>query len=151
VRLRLTVLTCGTCGKPRGLRHACASARKRKRPRLGLVLSFTCGTCGKAVRNPLAHTCTVRTDLRRRRAAQERKSRAAARRERRRRQRAEAAARRKAAARERRAKARARAKAAPRPPRHDPHACRDPECQRYPCRVYRDGFADGLASAGRDD
>lgn len=33
---------------------------------------------------------------------------------------------------------------------HDYHACRDPECERYACRVYREGLADGYDDGFQD-
>jgi hypothetical protein len=33
-------------------------------------LAFTCGRCGKRYRNPLTHTCVVKTDFKRRVTAQ---------------------------------------------------------------------------------
>lgn len=173
MKLSLTLLECGTCGKPRGLRHVCVSTRKRRRARIRPGLRFTCKTCGKQTGNPLTHTCTVKTDFKQRKARAERRAKAqrererkaevaarrkererqrraevaARRRERRRRQRAEAAARRKAAAKARREKARTAAKASrPRAPTHNPRTCKDEDCQRYGCLKYKEGFADGTSA-----
>lgn len=120
--------------------------------------TVTCGTCGKRYANPLTHTCAVKTDFRQRKAAQARREKAARRREaaaakrraaaERKRQRAaaararrkEAAQRRKAAAAERRKAARARPPA-PRPRQaHDYRTCRDQDCERHVCTVFREGI-----------
>lgn len=146
MKLRLTVLACGSCGKPRGRYHACPGKRG-KRDRLQLAVRFTCRTCGRENRNPFTHTCTVRTDWAKRRRAAERAAKARARRERRKRMRAEAAKRRRDAARARQAKARAAAKARkPRASPHNPRTCADAECTRYGCVKYREGFVDGVAA-----
>jgi hypothetical protein len=147
VKLQLSLLTCGSCGKPRGRHHACAG-RRGKRDRVGLRVRFTCPTCKREMRNPFTHTCTVRTDFARRRRAAERRAKAAARRERRKRQQAEAARRRKAAAAERRRKATAARRARrPRAKPHNPATCQDPECTRYGCVKYREGYDDGFGAA----
>jgi hypothetical protein len=146
---RVSLLSCGRCGKPRGLRHVCTGRRKASAWKPGLV--FTCGTCGQRHRNPLTHQCVVKSDFRKRLAAQSRREKTQARRRKRR----AAAARRKARARERKAEAAARRKQAARekrerekaqhkPASHDPtrhpyQACADLDCGRYPCRVYREG------------
>ncbi len=165
MKLQVSLLTCGSCGKPRGLGvHACAGSRG-KRDRLRLRAAFTCGKCGKTARNPFTHTCTVRSDWAKRRRRQERHRKAAvqrqrrrerteAARERRRKRAADAAARRKSAAARRRAEARARARdRRPRASPHNPRNCQEEGCTRYPCRLYQDGYDDGLtaALAGRDD
>jgi hypothetical protein len=116
-----------------------------------LRLAIRCGRCGGRYRNPLTHVCATRLDKPRR----ARKSTA------------EVSAsltcsrcgksyanplthvctvktdfrRRSAAA--GKAKARAAKRTHPRP-----SACRDRDCERAACAAYRDGFADGAASAG---
>lgn len=146
MKLRLTVLACGSCGKPRGRYHACPGKRG-KRDRLQPAVRFQCRTCGRENRNPFTHACSVRTDWAKRRKAAERAAKATARRERRKRIRAEAAKRRRAAARERRLKAAAAAKARkPRASPHNPRTCADPECTRYGCVKYQEGFVDGVAA-----
>jgi len=148
VKLQLTLLTCGRCGKPRGRRHLCRGTRKgRDKPRL--TVRYECGKCGRSVRNPFRHTCSIRTDWARRRKAAARKAKAAARRELRKKRAREAAARRKAAAAERRAKARDAKPARPRADRHNPRNCQDPECTRYGCNLYSDGYKDGLIAAAQ--
>lgn len=147
MKLQLSVLSCGSCGKPRGRYHACAG-KVGKRDKVGLRVRFACSRCGRENRNPFTHTCAIRTDFKKRRRRAERQAKAAAARERRRRRKAEAAKRRKAAARERRAKARAAAKARrPRASPHNPRTCSDDECTRYGCVKYREGFDDGVAAA----
>ena len=88
-------------------------------------VSVECPKCHKRYANPLAHTCAVSTDFKRRKAAADR---------------------RKAAAAERRRRAREkRAAPARRPPArqaHDYRLCRDGECARHACRAYRDGLED---------
>lgn len=113
--------------------------------------AVTCGTCGKRYANPLTHTCTVKTDFKKRAAADKRRQAAEARRQRKRetaaRRREAAKARRKAAADRRRAAAAARRKTpakrtGPAKPAHDYRTCRDPECRRHACVAYREGMAD---------
>ena len=129
-------------------------------------VAITCGTCGKRYTNPLTHTCTVRTDYKRRVAADKRRQaadakrrKAAERRERARARRREAAARRRAAAAEARRKAAAKRKAAARPkpasrrparPQHDYRTCRDEYCDKFPCRVFAEGRREGYAEGHRD-
>lgn len=116
-------------------------------------VSVECPKCRKRYANPLAHTCAVSTDFKRRRAAaaraekhdrerQRRRESAARRRETARARRKAAADRRKAAAAERRRKARAKRPAPARKPAHDYRLCRDEECARHACRAYRDGLGD---------
>lgn len=147
MKLQVSVLTCGRCGKPRGRYHACAG-RSGRRDTVGLRLRFTCPRCGKETRNPLSHTCSPKSDFKKRRRAAERAEKTRLRRERERKRKAEAAARRKAAA----AKRRAEAKAKPRRKRtaaHVPRLCQDAECQRYGCLKYREGWEDGYAEGFR--
>lgn len=72
-----------------------------------------CGTCGKEIKNPLTHTCTVKTDFKRRRKAAAKK----ARKTRQPRKQAQSA--------------------------HSYRTCRDPDCPRVACGAYRDGVQDG--------
>jgi hypothetical protein len=155
-RITLTLWTCGKCRKPRGLHHLCTGTRKG-RDRIRLGLSFTCPSCGKSTPNLLTHTCTARSDFRKRKAAEKRRLQA----EERKRKRRAAAARKRARAKERRrkaaelrkeraAEAAAKRKAAGRSrshdkERHDCETCTDPYCTRYGCRVYREGREAGLA------
>lgn len=139
-------LACGKCGKPRGRHHLCRGGRKG-RDRLKLNAGFTCGTCKKKVANPFTHTCTVRSDWARRRKAAERAEKARRRRERRRKVKADATRRRKAAAAERRHSAPAARRASrPRASPHNPRNCKEDGCQRYPCRLYAEGYADGVTA-----
>lgn len=105
----------------------------------------TCGTCGRRYANPFTHTCTVKTDYKKRKRQQVRKAATAERRKRRK----AAAARRKAAAKARKSAARTRPRR-PRPPAHDYRTCRDQECERYGCRAYRQGIEDCPLSHGGD-
>jgi hypothetical protein len=144
--VRFSLITCGTCGKPRGLIHECVSSRRKRRPVVRPKVTVTCRTCGKP--RGLNHTCVIRTDFRKRKAAAERKAKAARKAQKRRERRQAAAARRKEAAARRIAAARARKAAArtrpkrPRPPAHDYRTCADPECERYGCLAYRQGVED---------
>ena len=155
-RLTITLWRCGRCGKPRGLHHLCTGSRKR-RDRVRLSLSFTCPSCGKPTANLLTHTCSVRSDFRKRKAAQKRAELAA---ERKRKRRAAAARRRarqkerKRTATERRRQLRAEAAAARRKRersqshdrnRHEYAACTDEFCPNRQCRVYREGIEAGRA------
>ena len=71
---------CGRCGKPRGLTHTCFGKSKRK-PSIKPKLSWgKCPDCGKAYgANPLAHTCTKKSDFRKRKAEHEKREREKAR------------------------------------------------------------------------
>ncbi len=147
MKLRLSLLDCGKCGKPRGRYHVCSGSRKG-RDKLRLKAGFTCGTCKRTVSNPFTHTCGVRSDWAKRKRSAERQEKAKATRDRRRARKADAAKRRKAAAAGRRAKAAAEAKARkPRPAPHNPRTCADPGCTKYGCLKYQEGFTDGMASA----
>jgi membrane protein involved in colicin uptake len=126
---------------------------KRKVRQAASQATITCGTCGKRYTNPLTHTCTVKTDYRKRQAAEKRRQATAVRRRKAAEKRAAARARRKAAADRRKAAAAARRKTAakPRTPgarpaasKHDYRTCRDEECERYACTVYRIGHEDGI-------
>jgi hypothetical protein len=156
-RIAIALWRCGRCGKPRGLHHAC-SGRRGGRDRFRLTVGFRCASCGKTVPSLLAHTCSAPSDFRRRKAARARAEKAAERK----RKRLAAASRRRARARERRRLAAARraelrkqAAAARRErersqthdrERHEPAACEDAGCPRYPCQVYREGAAAGFAA-----
>lgn len=80
----------------------------------------TCGACGQPRSNPLTHVCASGKGDFARRAAEHKRAEAAARRD-------AAAAARKAA-------------------KHDYADCRDTDCSRYPCRVYREGIKAGRAA-----
>lgn len=171
MRITGSLVTCGRCGKPRGIRHTCvtkATSRRRvTRTRFKPSVSLgKCPKCGKPLGNPLTHVCRVRTDWRKRATAAERSRKAAAQRQEQdawkkawlARQRA-AAARRKAAERARRKawqdkqreKTQARRDAARKRStgqshdrtRHEPQACGDESCPRYPCRIWREAFEAG--------
>jgi flagellar biosynthesis/type III secretory pathway protein FliH len=155
-RIAVTLWRCGKCGKSRGLHHLC-TGRRKGRDRVRPVLSFTCPNCRKPTANPLTHTCSPRSDFRKRKAAQKRAERAAERK----RKRKAAAARKRARARERKRKAaehrkqlRAQAAEARRKRersqshdrnRHEYAACTDPYCPKFQCRVYREGLEAGRA------
>src|SRR5487761_835672 len=100
--MKLTGITCGTCGKPRGLRHTCVTSATRKgrrrRTTVKPKLAVICGECGKPMGNPLSHTCTVRTDFKQRKSAAARQAEAARRKAEREAARASAKAREQAAA-----------------------------------------------------
>lgn len=99
------------------------------------VTSVKCGTCGKRYTNPLTHTCTVKTDFRKRKAAAGRQ----AKRERAKARRKAAADRRKAAAAARRQKARS-TPAPKRAPQHDYRTCDDGDCRRAACAAFKEGI-----------
>lgn len=147
-------LVCGKCKQPRGRTHVCRGGRKG-RDRLRLNAGFRCSTCRRKVTNPFTHTCTVRSDFAkgkrqadRQRKAAEKRRKAAEAREGRRKRAAEAASRRKAAAKKRQAETKARSKTrGQRASPHNPRNCNEAECTRYPCRLYADGYDDGLAAA----
>jgi hypothetical protein len=157
LRARLTLWSCGRCGKPRGLHHAC-TGRRKGRDRIGPRLSFTCPSCGKSVPNLLTHTCAARSDFARRKAAQARAVKAAARKQKRRaavaRKRARLKERKKEAA-ARRKKLRAEAAAARAKQarsqshdrnRHEYADCPDEHCGQRLCRIYREGIETGTAA-----
>jgi len=171
VRISGSLVTCGRCGKPRGIRHVCvtkATSRRRvTRTRFKPSVSLgKCSKCGRPLGNPLTHTCRVRTDWKQRASAAERSRKAAAARQKQdawktawlARQKA-AAARRRAAERARRRawqdkqreKARSQRAAASKRAasrthdrdRHEPQACGDDNCPRYGCRIWREAYYEG--------
>lgn len=110
-----------------------------------------CPTCGKRYSNPLTHTCTVKTDFRKRKAAETRRQATEARRRKAAEKRAAARVRKKAAADRRRAataarRAKSRRKPAPRqrPQQHDYRTCRDDECRRHACVAFKEGYEAGF-------
>lgn len=157
--LKIQVLKCGRCGKPRGLMHTCVTRMDRKRKpgktRLKPRVTVTCGTCGKP--RGINHTCRISTDFKKRKAAAERRQAA----ERKRRQ----AARRKAAA----AARRTNTSGKPRKPApaknpakptagkagagrtgaakaaHDYRTCTDTDCPRYACQAWKEAYAEAMA------
>jgi hypothetical protein len=138
VKIRATSpVYCGRCGQRRGLVHTCIVRRPRgrakvKAPRVTLI---KCGRCGQEYANPLTHVCPPkRGDFRRRKAAAERAER--------KRKAAELRARRKAEAARRRAAGGARPRA-----QHNYATCREADCQRRDCRIYREGIERGMAAA----
>jgi flagellar biosynthesis/type III secretory pathway protein FliH len=70
-------VTCGRCGKPRGLTHVCVSNSRRKATVKPQFTFGTCPVCRKPQGNPLTHTCRPRSDFRRRRARHEKQAKAA--------------------------------------------------------------------------
>jgi len=146
VKLGGGLLTCGTCGRGRGIRHVCVtsatSKRRKTRTKLRPRIKVTCTTCHRA--RGIRHTCAPKSDFKGRR----RKQATAERQRKRKAVKARQAARRKQAAAERRARERARRTAAktrsprPRQPPHDYATCTDKDCMRHPCRAYRDGIED---------
>lgn len=113
---RATLFRCGRCGKPRGLVHECTGPARRKAWKLKPAGTFTCPSCGKAVTNPITHVCRPKSDFRRRKREHERQQ----------------------------------SRPKPKPQshdrnRHDYETCRDADCDRFPCRVYRDGVEAGRA------
>lgn len=139
MKARLTLATCGTCGKSRGIRHECVtratSRRRKRRTRIKPKVTVTCGKCGR--RRGVRHTCTIRTDFKKRLRRKAREEKTAERRQRRK----QATARRRAAAKARKAKAKTRPPR-PRPPAHDWQTCRDADCEKYACVAYKQGIYD---------
>lgn len=128
---------CGKCGKSRGLLHTCIVRRpngrtKVKAPKATLA---KCGSCGQSYANPLTHACPSRPgDFERRKAAAEKRQRREKREQ---------------LARQRKAE-RARRRAQGGPQRRTGHrydTCRDADCQRLPCRAYREGIDRGMEAA----
>ena len=75
-------VTCGRCGKPRGLTHTCFSSSNRK-ARVKTSWSFgKCERCHKTITNPLTHNCHPKSDFKKRRAAHEKQQKAAKRKQR---------------------------------------------------------------------
>lgn len=145
MKLRLSVLTCGKCGQSRGLGvHVCRGGRKG-RDRLRPKARFECGRCHRQITNPFTHTCAIRSDFAKRRRKADRQAKAKARRDKRKQQADDARAKRKTAAQQRKANTASRRRR-PRASPHNPRNCREPECQRYPCRLYEEGYMDGVAS-----
>lgn len=166
MRISGSLVTCGRCGKPRGVRHTCVTQATSKwrvtRTRLKPRVSLTCSKCGKPLGSPLTHTCRVRTDWRGRAAQAERARRKAASAKRRAAERARRKAwqdKRRALERERRKAWKDKQRAAYQAKldaarkrsasqthdrtRHEPHACADENCHRYPCRIWREAFEAG--------
>jgi hypothetical protein len=134
------------------------SRRRITRTKLKPKVEFRC-SCG-AMRSPFArHTCSNAGDFQKRRrryTAGQRRAREARGRKRRRLREDEGRARRRELERERRRNASAARQATPRkqrtrkpapktrapynPNTHRYDNCRDPDCERYPCRVYREGI-----------
>lgn len=118
VKIRVSLLHCGKCGKPFTpfKAHVC-NGHRTGRTKLKPAVSVTspCPSCGKQRGNPFTHTCQVRTDFKARKAAIARKAVADRRRAQakatRERQRAREAERRKAAADRRKARQKAAAAA----------------------------------------
>ncbi len=152
VKLGGGLLKCGTCGKPRGITHACVtratSKRRKTRTKLRPRVTLTCTACRRP--RGLRHDCHPKSDFKARR----RKQAAGARRRKRKAVRDRQAARRRQAAADRRARERARKAAArkrpprPRQPQHDYATCRDRDCSRHPCLAYRQGIEDCPLSHG---
>lgn len=135
LKIKGALFHCGRCRKDYSnlFGHVCVTRLDRRAPagktRLtpGISASFgTCGTCHKPLgSNPLTHTCTVRTDFRKRR-GEARKQEAA----------------------EKRAAARRPARKGK--PEHLYEACRDEDCQRTACRAYREGREEGYQEGYED-
>jgi hypothetical protein len=131
-RIKVSLAKCGRCGKPytNPLTHVCVTrigrrpAKTRIRPRV----TRDCPKCKRPVTNPLTHVCKVRTDFRKRLAA-EKKRKAAAKR-----------------AKARKAAAAKRARSRPAAQKHDYRACRDVECTRSACVAFKEGFEFGVES-----
>ncbi len=106
-------VTCGQCGKPRGLLgHVCVSTRNRKATLKPKVSFGTCPRCKKPQGNPLTHTCRPTSDFKRRKATYERQQRAKARKKRQKQD-------------------------------HDYQACADNDCPRPLCVAFKTGYTTG--------
>jgi len=106
---------------------------KRKAKR---ATSRECPTCHKRYTNPLTHTCTVKTDFRKRKAADARRQKREAAKARRK----AAAGRRKAAAADRRRKAKSGPAPRQRAQQHDFRRCQDDDCARHACIAFKEGI-----------
>jgi hypothetical protein len=138
------LIRCGRCGKryTNPFSHTCvvnnATRRRRTPTKVTNPVTWECRTCHKT-RGPI-HTCTIKTDFKKRRRKQARAEATAKRR-----------ARRRKAAGERKARERARKKtprSMPGPGRrtgdsHEPGACGDQNCPKYGCRAFFEGFREG--------
>jgi hypothetical protein len=179
-KVRVSLLRCGTCGKPFTpfKAHVCNGRRSgRTRVRPSLSITSTCPSCGRPRGNPFTHTCATGGDFAARKRAAERQAAAARKaarakeaRERKRareaerrqaaaerrrqaaaRKRAKAAERRRAAADNRKAAAAAKRKAArPARPPHDYRTCADDTCRRYACLAWKEAWQEGRTT-GLDD
>jgi hypothetical protein len=106
-------ITCGRCGKPRGLTHVCFGNSRRKAT-LKPQFSFgKCPKCRKQTGNPLTHVCAPKSDFKRRKSAFARKQKAGARAEARKNRQAE---------------------------KHDYQACPDQDCKRSLCVAFKTGW-----------
>ncbi|WP_338741940.1 hypothetical protein [Actinomadura luteofluorescens] len=161
--LKIQVLKCGRCGKPRGLTHTCVTRMDRRtkpgKTRLKPRVTATCRTCGKP--RGLNHTCRISTDFKKRKAA-------AARREAAERKRRQAARRKAAAAARRKNTTKPRKPTATKPTAkttngkttpakvpagktgagkatHDYRTCNDTDCPRYACQAWKEAYAEAMA------
>lgn len=125
-RIRVQVVRCGRCRKPRGLVHVCVApfGRRPGRTRIRPRMTVECPRCKRRIGNPITHVCKTRTNFKRK-AAAAKKNRA----QDRRRQAASLA------------KVK-RARSGLAGQRHDYRTCRDEHCGRAACVAYRDGLAD---------
>lgn len=119
-------ITCGRCGKPRGLRHVCVSSRDRKATVKAGWSFGQCPKCRKRITNPLTHTCRPKSDFKRRRTAAARQEKAD--------RRAQAAS---------LAKVKRSRQGAPARPKHDYLACMDGDCERPLCVAFKTGYKTG--------
>jgi hypothetical protein len=119
-------ITCGRCGKPRGLKHVCVSSSKRKATVKAGWSFGQCPKCRKTITNPLAHTCRPKSDFKRRRGAASKQE-----------------------AKEKRAQSASIAKVGrsrqhgPAKAKHDYQACTDKDCERPLCVAYKTGYKTG--------
>lgn len=139
LKIKAALITCGRCGKPRGLSHVCVirADRPARKGRTKLApkvsASVKCGSCGKPYANPLTHVCKPKSTARQQ-------------------QRAAPRARKLAAGRPPRVKVVRPAK--PKRPEHNYRTCRGDDCSRITCEAFREGreigFEDGYAAAQGD-
>lgn len=124
--IKVQIVKCGRCGKPRGVFHVCVTRMGRRpgRTRIRPRITRDCPKCRRPVTNPLTHVCKTQTSFKRK-AAAAKKSRA----QDRRRQAASVAK-------------VGRARAGGGKQRHDYRTCKDQDCARVACVAYRDGLAD---------
>ena len=129
------VVRCGTCGKPRGIRHTCVtsatSRRRRTRSRVHSPVVWSCGQCGKE--RGINHTCRVSTDFKKRKRRKERRQRIADERKIRDRKRKQSAW----------PGSRSSSPNRSRGSAHEPGTCGDRECPKYGCVSYWRGWDDG--------
>lgn len=133
--------TCGRCGGKLGnpLTHVCVTRmdrprrRTRTRIRPKVSVAVKCKTCGKPYANPVTHVCTVKKSTRRKLGTAARPAKPGQRKP------------------PRVTVARPAATAAPAKPASHPYqSCRDADCERRYCVIWREARAEGYADGYTD-